>query len=91
MLPFGSHSGPPGTEDRVWVSRLYGHLRTQAHADADGDSPEPLVYIHSEVVDWKHTHSVANARCRVNTAHVRQSWPKVLETFQVVRSSLGSG
>jgi len=37
----------------AWVSRLWGHLRTQGYEDADGDSLKPLLCIHLAVVDWK--------------------------------------
>ena len=30
----------------VWVSRRYGHPRTQGYEDAVGDSLRPLKYIH---------------------------------------------
>jgi hypothetical protein len=35
---------------RVWVSRPYGHLKTQGYEGANGDSLKPRKYIHFGVV-----------------------------------------
>ena len=37
--------------NRVWVSRISGHVRTQGYEDAD--SLRSLKYIHPGSVDWK--------------------------------------